>query len=167
VRTLRDLLLHGRDDRRIRMAEDERAVPAEVVDILVAVDIPLERTGRSRRINGIGEQRAGIVGQPGRNDLARLLIKLGGAARARVLSGSMSKPVTAWPFSMSRRVKPSPISPSPTNPTAVMRFPVLPTVLSYPQSRRKSKRELRPCCEIRLNRETAVSRAYLSVRPHV
>src|SRR3954469_14353082 len=42
------------------------------------------------------------------------------AAAARVFSGSMSKPMTRWRVSMSRRVNPSPIRPSPMKPTALI-----------------------------------------------
>src|SRR4051795_6434975 len=46
------------------------------------------------------------------------------AAAAGVFSGSMSKPTTAWPVSMSRRVNPSPIRPSPMKPTALIDVPL-------------------------------------------
>ena len=58
MRALRDLLLHGRNDRRMHMAQQQRAVAAEIIDVFVAIDIPFERAGGARRIDRIGQQRA-------------------------------------------------------------------------------------------------------------
>ena len=70
------------DHRRVAVAEQQRAVAAEVVDVLVAVDVPLARAFGAGGIDGIGQQRAAVVRQAGRDDLARALVQLGGAARA-------------------------------------------------------------------------------------
>jgi len=79
VRALRHLLLHRLDHGRMRVAEQQRAMPAEIIDVLVAVDVPLARSRRARRVDRIRQQGAGIVGQPGRNGLAGLFVELRGA----------------------------------------------------------------------------------------
>ena len=56
VRALRDLLLHGCNDRRMHVPKKKRAVAAEIIDVFVAIDIPLERTGGTRRIDRIWQQ---------------------------------------------------------------------------------------------------------------
>src|SRR3954451_16359636 len=58
VRALRDLMLHGCDHGRMHVAEQERTMPAEVIDIFVAIDIPLEGPGGACRIDRVRQQRA-------------------------------------------------------------------------------------------------------------
>src|ERR1043165_437858 len=87
MRALRYLLLDRFDHGRMRVAEQQRAVPAEIVDIFIAVDVPLQRSRRARRVDRIRQQRAGIVGQPGRNGLAGLGVELRGAGRAGAILG--------------------------------------------------------------------------------
>jgi len=64
------LLLYRLDDLRMRMAEKQCAMAAEVVHVLVAVDIPFARAGRARHVNRVGLSRSGIVRQPGRQHTA-------------------------------------------------------------------------------------------------
>ncbi|TMI40911.1 MAG: TRAP transporter substrate-binding protein [Betaproteobacteria bacterium] len=66
----------------MRMAEEQRAVAAEVVDVLVAVDVPLARTGSARDVDRIGGSRARIVREARRQGAARLRIEGGGTRRA-------------------------------------------------------------------------------------
>ena len=83
----RRLLANGFEHGRVAMAQEEGAVPAEVIDVLVAVDVPLARSGSARGIDRIGQQGAAVVGEAGRNHFARALVKLGRAARARPVLG--------------------------------------------------------------------------------
>ena len=43
MRAPRDLARHGLDHRRVCMAENQRTVAAEVIDVLVTVDVPFVR----------------------------------------------------------------------------------------------------------------------------
>ena len=112
VRALRHLGLHRLDHGRMRVAEQQRAVPAEVVDVLVAVDVPLARSRRARRIDRIGQQRAAIVGQPGRDDLAGLGVKLRGARVRARYSVSILELVKACMITAARLWAACPISPA-------------------------------------------------------
>ena len=73
---LRHLPLNRLDDGRMGVAEQQRPVPAEVVDVFIAVDVPFARARRALGVDRIGQQRAGIVGEAGRNGLAGLGIEL-------------------------------------------------------------------------------------------
>src|SRR5262245_51548796 len=78
----RRLFTHGFQHLRMAVAEQQRAVAAEVVDVFVAVDIPLARSGGAGRIDGVWQQRTAVVRQSGRNDLARTAVELRRASRA-------------------------------------------------------------------------------------
>ena len=87
VRAERHLPLDGLDDGGMPVAQQQRAMAAEIVDVLVAVDVPLARARRAGGIDRIGQQRAAVVRQSGRQHFSRLLIKLGGTPRARPVLG--------------------------------------------------------------------------------
>ena len=84
VRPARHLLLHGRDDRRVRVAEEQRAVAHRVVDQLGAVDEPLPRAARSRDVDAriVGARR--VRGAAGEH-LSRPLRQIGVSARVHSL----------------------------------------------------------------------------------
>ena len=82
VRAEPKLAFDGGRYQRMRMTNDEGAVATEVVDVLVAVDVPLATAGGPSRVDRVGQQRAAIVREPCRNGLARPAIKRKGAARA-------------------------------------------------------------------------------------
>src|SRR6185369_2175938 len=74
--------LHCANDRRMAVTEKERAVPHPVVDILVAVDVPLARAGRALDVGRERSQVANVVSDTAGNRLARALPERG---RLRVL----------------------------------------------------------------------------------
>src|SRR5262249_18274719 len=53
MRSLGQLRLHGLGHFRMAMPQDERAVPADVIDVLVAVDVPLSRAGRAINVDRV------------------------------------------------------------------------------------------------------------------
>ena len=69
----RHLLLHGLDHRGMAVADEERPVAHPVVDILVAVDVPLVAAQRPRHVRAEREQVADVVGDAARNGLAGAL----------------------------------------------------------------------------------------------
>ena len=69
------------------MAQQQRTVAAEIVDILVAVDVPLARAGGAGGIDRIGQQRAAVVRQACGHHLAGSRVKLGRTPRARPILG--------------------------------------------------------------------------------
>src|SRR5215510_7259444 len=75
-----DLPVDRLDDLRMAMAEEERAMAAEIIDIAIAVDIPLPRSLGPRDVEPVGLDIARIVGDAAREEPARLL---GGARGAR------------------------------------------------------------------------------------
>jgi hypothetical protein len=83
----RGLLAHRGDDRGMAVAEQQRAVAAEEIHVLVAVDVPLARAGSASGIDRVGQQRAAVVGEAGGDHLAGPLVKLGGASRAGPVLG--------------------------------------------------------------------------------
>ncbi len=83
MRAERRLALHRLDERRMRMAEEQRAVSAEVVDVLVAVDVPLARTGGARDVDRIRGSGARVVRQSRRKDPASPRIERRRTRRAR------------------------------------------------------------------------------------
>ena len=72
VRAARHLPLDGLDHGGVAVAQQQRAVAAEVVDVLVAVDVPLAGARRAGGIDRIGQQRAAVVGEAGGQHLAGL-----------------------------------------------------------------------------------------------
>ena len=64
-----DLPFHRLDDGGMRMAEQHGAVAAEVIDILVAVDVPLARARGARNVDRIGVEVARVVGDAARQHL--------------------------------------------------------------------------------------------------
>src|SRR5262249_25421931 len=71
VRSERHLRADGLANGRMRVTEQQGPMPTEVVDVLPAVHVPLARTGAARGIEGIGEERAAVVGEPGGDHLER------------------------------------------------------------------------------------------------
>ena len=57
-------------DGGMAVAQQQRAMAAEVVDVLVAVDVPLAGAGGAGGVDRIGQQRAAVVGEAGRQHLA-------------------------------------------------------------------------------------------------
>ena len=86
-------------DRGMAMTEQQRAVATEVVDILVAVDVPLARPGSAGRVDRVRQQGAAVVRQPRGDHLAGPCVELGRAPRARPVlrldPGIRSQP-TPW-----------------------------------------------------------------------
>ena len=78
-----DRLHHG----RMAMAEQQRAVAAEVVDVFVAVDVPLAGARCSGGVDRIGHERTAVVRQAGGDHLAGARVKLGRAPRAAPILG--------------------------------------------------------------------------------
>src|SRR5690554_2033930 len=74
-----DLLGDGRHDGRMTVPQEQGAMAAEIVDVLIPVGIPLPGSGGAGRINWIGQQCAGVVRQSRRDDMASALIELRGA----------------------------------------------------------------------------------------
>ena len=74
-----DRLHHG----GMAVTQQQRAMAAEVVDVLVAVDVPLAGAGGPRGIDRIRQQRAAVVRQAGGDHLPRPLVELGRAPRPR------------------------------------------------------------------------------------
>ena len=68
------------------VSEHQGAVPAEVVDVLVAVDVPLAGPSAGRRRSCRG-RACGCRGDPAREQLPRFLRQLGGAAGAFAVGG--------------------------------------------------------------------------------
>jgi hypothetical protein len=57
------------------MAEEQGAMTAEIVDVLVTVDVPFAGAARACGIDRIGQKRAGIMRQARRDHLAGLLVE--------------------------------------------------------------------------------------------
>ena len=53
---------HRRGHLGVAVAEDQRAVAAEEVDVAVAVDVPFVRPGGARDVDAVGVEVAGVVG---------------------------------------------------------------------------------------------------------
>src|SRR4029077_17974165 len=87
VRTERELAFNGSDNLRVTVTEQQRAVSPEVVDVFVAVDVPLAAAGGARGIDGVGQYVAAIVRQARRDDLPGLIVKRGRTARAGAILG--------------------------------------------------------------------------------
>src|SRR4029077_5065708 len=83
VRAELRLLANGLEHGRMAVTQQQGAMAAEVIDVFIAVDVPLARSRRACGIDRVRQQRAAVVRQSGRNDLARSLIELGGTARTR------------------------------------------------------------------------------------
>src|SRR5262245_18097717 len=79
------LSLHRLDHGGMRMAEQQRAVAAEVIHVLVAVDVPLARTRRAGRVDRVRQRRARVVGETRRDHPTRSLVELGRTLRARAI----------------------------------------------------------------------------------
>src|SRR5262249_55762318 len=73
-----DLLLHRAHDCRMAVAQEERAVAHPVVDVLVAVDVPLAGAGRALDVGRERSQMADVVGDTAGNRMARALPERGG-----------------------------------------------------------------------------------------
>jgi hypothetical protein len=71
VRASRHLLLHGLHDGRVTVAEEQRAVPHPVVDVLVPVDVPLARAARALHVDGERAQMSDVVRDAARNGATR------------------------------------------------------------------------------------------------
>src|SRR5215510_10853685 len=79
------LSLHRLDHGGMRMAEQQRAVAAEVIHVLVAVDVPLARTGRAGRVDRVRQRRARVVGETRRDHPTCSLVELRRTLRARAI----------------------------------------------------------------------------------
>ena len=87
MRALRHLRLHSLDHGRMRMAEQERAVAAEIVDILVAIDVPLAGALGPGDMDGIGIEIARIVRDAAGQNLVGTLEQDAGARRPGLVVG--------------------------------------------------------------------------------
>src|SRR5262249_25979681 len=74
----RDVLLHRAHDRRVTVPQEEGAVPHPVIDVLVAVDVPLACAGRALDVGRKRRQMADVVGDAARNRAPRALPERGG-----------------------------------------------------------------------------------------
>src|SRR5262245_40983247 len=83
VRAERELALDRGHHSRMAVTEQQCAVAAEIIDVLVAIDVPLAAAGGPRGIDRVGQEGAAVVGEARRDDLARLGVKALRAARAR------------------------------------------------------------------------------------
>src|SRR6202046_4436260 len=63
----------SRRHRRVTMAQQQRAMAAEEVDIAVAIDVPFVRAGRTLDEDAVGVHIAGIVGDAAGEQFARLV----------------------------------------------------------------------------------------------
>ena len=61
------------DHLRPIVSEQQRSVPADVVDVLVAIDVPLPRAGGALHVHRPRRERANVVRDTGREDAARAL----------------------------------------------------------------------------------------------
>ena len=74
--TLRHLFTDGSDDRRMRVAQQQGTVPHHVVDILIAVHVPLEGALAVGDIQGEGRRKPIVVGHARRELTQRFLVLL-------------------------------------------------------------------------------------------
>jgi hypothetical protein len=88
MRAMVELRVRGFDDLGMVVAEQQRTVAAEIVDILVAVDIPFARSLRPVDIEAIRIETPGIVRQAAREDIAGLLRKAGRTRRLLAVGGN-------------------------------------------------------------------------------
>jgi len=79
--------VHGFHDRVMAMAEQQRAVAAEVVDIAPAVDVPFARSLGPRDVDSIGLDVARIVRDPAREQIGGALRALGRAGGRGAVGG--------------------------------------------------------------------------------
>src|SRR5436305_6014194 len=80
-------LVHRCQHGGMVMAEQQGAVAAEIVDILVAVDIPFARPLGALDIDAVGLDVAGIVGNAARQDVIGLGGETLGASGALAIGG--------------------------------------------------------------------------------
>src|SRR4029453_699586 len=101
VGAARHLLLHGAHGRGVAVAREERAVAHPVVDVLVAVDVPLAAAGRAIDVDRMRGQVTDVVGDPAWNRLARLLGERGrlGMLRAVLVQDAHARSprLDPWP----------------------------------------------------------------------
>ena len=71
VGTVVERPVHRRQHRRVVVPQDQRPMPAEIVDIFVAVGIPLARPLGAGDIDPIGLQIPRVVGNPARQHALR------------------------------------------------------------------------------------------------
>ena len=69
------------DDRRVIVAEDQGSVPADVIDVFVAVYVPHSGAGRARHEERVRLEIAGDVRDAVRKDPERAGVQAGRAAR--------------------------------------------------------------------------------------
>ena len=87
VRAELHLPLHGLDDGGMGMTQQHGAVTAKIVDILVAIDVPLAGTLGPGNVDGIGIEIAGIVGNAAGQHLVRPLEQGAGTGRTGLVVG--------------------------------------------------------------------------------
>ena len=80
-------LAHRRGHHRVVVAQQQRAVAAEIVDVAVAIDVPLVRALRARDEHAVRIDVARVMGDAAREQLVRLLRQLGRAGRALAIGG--------------------------------------------------------------------------------
>src|SRR5262249_46539285 len=73
MRAARRLLLNGAHDGRMTVTEEERAVPHPIVDVFVAVHVPLERALRAIHVDREWPEMPAVVRDAAGNDTARAL----------------------------------------------------------------------------------------------
>src|SRR5437773_10863551 len=72
VHTARDLLPHCFHHSRMAVAQDQSAMASEVINVAVAVDVPLAGAFGAVDINRVGPQEADIVGDAAGKEAASL-----------------------------------------------------------------------------------------------
>ena len=101
------LALHRLDHGGMGMAQQHGAVAAEIVDIFVAVDVPLARALGAGDVDGIGVEIARIVRNAAGQHLAGALEQRARAGGAGAVVGQQWR--NSWPnWSSERSSKPSP-----------------------------------------------------------
>src|SRR4029078_10632753 len=80
-----ELTLNRFEHLRMLMSEQQRAVTAVVIDVFVAVDVPLARTQRMVAVDAIGPHAARLVHDAARQYLACVTAQLRGAPGAGVI----------------------------------------------------------------------------------
>src|SRR6266446_3451198 len=106
VRPARHLPLDRLDDGRIAVPEEQGAMAHPVVDVLVAVHVPLAHAGRAVDVDGERREMADVVRDPAGDHFARAIVQRGGLRMQRPVSlqdrhrcpprAFMSSTIPAW-----------------------------------------------------------------------
>ena len=81
-----ELGVHGLQHRRVVVPQQQRAMAAEIVDVLIAVDVPFQRALGPRHIERVRIQLACVMGDPARQQVARPRRQLGRAWGRRAVA---------------------------------------------------------------------------------